>query len=682
MVLPTDKLCHNYSLADIRLATKNFDDKLVVGRGGFGKVYKGHIKSQESGSTIVAIKRLDSTSHQGAPEFVAEIQMLSRLRHAHLVSLLGCCVVDKEMIIVYEYMSNETVYHHLHNSNIPLSWMQRLRISIGAARGLDYLHTGAGTKHGVIHRDVKSSNILLDEDWEAKISDFGLAKICPINQTSTYINTGIKGTFGYIDPDIFLSGKFTRKTDVFAFGVVLFELLSGRRAVSPDGDENLSLARWAQKCVRKKNLDQLVADEIKGELSPKSMKEFAQIANRCLHSDPYERPTMSEVVVALQLSETLQEKFDNSTQPAGLFGFAWKLTSYFSSPTRANSESSGTSKINSDSSSLPTTEDGGDRSEVIPVNKQTLTQDLKIFSYTDLKHATHDFITGVSSGQNCSLTSFLGWVHEKTYTPSKPGVGLPVVVKEYIQTTEARDGAELLFITRVKIVLEVVRCLVFIQSKQLIIDDWILDTYDIWLDKEFNAKFDYFDAGRLVKRTGLQGQRRRWDVYGLGLLLTEILTGHPVTFKGKMDFMEKKHLSGEVALMTDSKINNLVDQQITLSAPEIERARELLSLIHNCIRLPYTLTYMLYELEQIYSRMTIRLKAYPSLVYGQSTVFSSYLGATTTKSRVKRAASALQAQNQGQSRYKLVEFIPAKSFFQRPEQLANSLKSIQAEGSN
>ncbi|GKD13293.1 receptor-like protein kinase FERONIA [Tanacetum coccineum] len=176
MDLPSDQLCRHYSLAEIQSATQNFDDRLVVGQGGFGKVYRGHIMGEKRQSTLVAVKRLDSMSHQGAAEFHAEIEMLSKLRHAYLVSLLDCCADGKEMILVYEYMPHGTVYHHLHHGNTPLSWMQRLRIGIGAARGLDYLHTGAGIKHGVVHRDVKSSNILLDEDWAAKISDFGLAK--------------------------------------------------------------------------------------------------------------------------------------------------------------------------------------------------------------------------------------------------------------------------------------------------------------------------------------------------------------------------------------------------------------------------------------------------------------------------------------------------------------------------
>ncbi|PWA92257.1 serine/threonine/dual specificity protein kinase, catalytic domain-containing protein [Artemisia annua] len=164
--------------------------------GGFGKVYRGHIMREKRCSTLVAIKRLDSMSHQGLAEFHAKIEMLSKLRHTHLV--------------------------------------------------LAYFYTGAGINHGVVHRDVKSSNILLDKDWAAKISDFGLAKISTIYQSSYYFHIGIKGTFGCMDPEIFMTGKFTRKTDIFAFGIVLFELLSGRHAVLPDGDEDLSLARWAQ----------------------------------------------------------------------------------------------------------------------------------------------------------------------------------------------------------------------------------------------------------------------------------------------------------------------------------------------------------------------------------------------------------------------------------------------------
>ncbi|MFS7966417.1 putative protein kinase RLK-Pelle-CrRLK1L-1 family [Helianthus anomalus] len=217
--------CRIFSLGEILYATKNFDDEHVIGEGGFGKVYKGRISGEEAGH-VVAIKRLDSMSNQGELEFRAEINMLSKLRHCHLVSLIGYCDENKEMILVYDFMPNGTLSHHLHKADTPLSWVTRLNIAIGAARGLDYLHTGVGTQYGVIHRDVKSSNILLDHNWSAMISDFGLSKISPTNQSNSFVDASVKGTFGYLDPEYFYTRKLTRKTDVYAFGVVLFEFTS------------------------------------------------------------------------------------------------------------------------------------------------------------------------------------------------------------------------------------------------------------------------------------------------------------------------------------------------------------------------------------------------------------------------------------------------------------------------
>ncbi|MFS7966399.1 putative protein kinase RLK-Pelle-CrRLK1L-1 family [Helianthus anomalus] len=181
-----------FSLAEIQYATKNFDDKLVIGQGGFGKVFKGYISSEEVGH-VVAIKRLDSMSDQGEPEFRAEIDMLSKLRHCHLASLIGYCNENKEKILVYEYMSNGTLYHHLHKADAPLSWLTRLNIAIGAARGLAYLHTSR-----VIHRDVKSSNILLDENRTAMISDFGLSKIGTPNQPISFVYASVKAHLGIL----------------------------------------------------------------------------------------------------------------------------------------------------------------------------------------------------------------------------------------------------------------------------------------------------------------------------------------------------------------------------------------------------------------------------------------------------------------------------------------------------
>ncbi|CAH1441854.1 unnamed protein product [Lactuca virosa] len=307
--------CRHFKFPEIRLATRNFDESLVIGHGGFGKVYKATIHNGSS-LVVAAIKRLDSKSDQGADEFWAEVKMLSKLRHCHLVSLIGYCDDGKEMILVYEYMPHGSLEDHLHKHSTHLSWLQRLKLCIGAARGLDYLHTGTGIEFGVIHRDVKSANILLHESWAAKIADFGLSKIGPKDQPLSHVLTLVKGTFGYLDPDYFLTGRLTRKSDVYAFGVVLFEVLCRKRAldVSRDKEEHHSLARWVEDCIKEGTLKHLIDSDIRDQILPKCLKGFVRIAERCLHSHGKHRPTMAEVVVSLESVLALQEKNDNSLQ--------------------------------------------------------------------------------------------------------------------------------------------------------------------------------------------------------------------------------------------------------------------------------------------------------------------------------------------------------------------------------
>ncbi|CAJ1942217.1 unnamed protein product [Sphenostylis stenocarpa] len=426
-----------FSYEDLKYATRNFKSDTLIGEGGFGRVYKGWLDENtltptKPGSGIdVAIKKFNKEGLQGFQQWQSEITFFGRLSHPNLVNLLGYCWDEDEFLLVYEFMPYGSLENHLFSRDPdkePLSWSTRLKIVIGAARGLTFLHA---SENQVIHRDVKCSNILLDANYDAKLSDFGLARSGPSDgknhvssrvmslgpsEGNTHVTTTIMGTYAYVAPGY--------KSDVYGFGVVLLEILTGMRALDPERPSGQQiLVEWTKPCLSsKKKLKTIMDGRIEGQYSPKAAFEAAQLTLKCLGHDPNQRPSMKEVLEGL---EAIQLQRRGGVSPYTC-------------------------------SCCPDSD--------------------------DLKYVTRNFMSDALIDQGGFGRVYEGWLDENTLTPTEPGSGIVAAIKMF--NKEGLQGflivvgnpykEPLSWNTRLKIAIDAARGLAFLHAseKQVIHKDF------------------------------------------------------------------------------------------------------------------------------------------------------------------------------------------------------------------
>ncbi|KAL2503455.1 Wall-associated receptor kinase 3 [Abeliophyllum distichum] len=284
-----------FTSAELNKATNNFHENKIIGQGGFGTVYKGFL----SDNRIVAIKKSKQVDPNQVEQFINEVIVLSQINHKNVVKLLGCCLETQVPLLVYEFISNGTLFEHINNKTKAraLSWDKRLTIAAEVAGVLAYLHSAASPP--IIHRDIKSANILLDTSFTAKVSDFGASRLVPLDQTQ--LSTMVQGTFGYLDPEYMQTNQLTDKSDVYSFGVVLLELLTGKKALSYDGpEEERNLASYFLSTLKQSRLFQVLDENIVCEGNSEELIAVAMLAKSCLYVKGDDRPGMKEVAMELE----------------------------------------------------------------------------------------------------------------------------------------------------------------------------------------------------------------------------------------------------------------------------------------------------------------------------------------------------------------------------------------------
>ncbi|CAM6109003.1 unnamed protein product [Calypogeia fissa] len=284
-----------FTYEELVKATDGYSPSNLLGEGGFGTVYKGTIAGD-----LMAVKQLKIGGGQGEREFRAEVDIISRVHHRHLVSLLGHCISNSQRLLVYNFVPNGTLYEALHGPGKPvMDWATRMTIAVGAARGLAYLHDDCHPR--IIHRDIKGQNILLDNQWQAQVADFGLAKL--FDDAKSHVTTRVMGTFGYVAPEYAMSGKLTDKSDVYSFGVVLLELITGKKHVFEMDGDKVSLVEWARPLLNQalgtQNVDAFVDPKLMNNYDKKEMFRMVEVAATCVRHSAERRPKMAVVLRAL-----------------------------------------------------------------------------------------------------------------------------------------------------------------------------------------------------------------------------------------------------------------------------------------------------------------------------------------------------------------------------------------------
>ncbi|KAL8499797.1 hypothetical protein ACS0TY_019685 [Phlomoides rotata] len=285
-----------FDAKELEIATDRYNENRILGQGGQGTVYKGMLPD----GRIVAVKKSKEVDEAEIEVFINEVVIMSQINHRNIVKLLGCCLETEVPLLVYEFVPNGTLFQHIHEQNdevFPLSWKMRLRIATEIAEALSYLHYAASVP--IYHRDIKSTNILLDEKYRAKVSDFGTSRSIAIDQT--HLTTKVLGTFGYLDPEYFQTGHFTEKSDVYSFGVVMVELLTGEKAISAVREEaGRSLATHFLNAMEENNLCNILDPDVVKEGGTKDITAVARLAMRCLNLNGKKRPTIKDVATELE----------------------------------------------------------------------------------------------------------------------------------------------------------------------------------------------------------------------------------------------------------------------------------------------------------------------------------------------------------------------------------------------